>query len=539
MAQDHGPFPRKSSNLNQPEAAKLIEQLSAITGANNILTDAEDLRFYSTDVYRQADEIADVVVRPGSVEELQAIVRCCAVAGSPIVTRGGGASYTDGYLPVRKNTVCVDTSRLTRIDINENDMFVTAEAGVTWASLNDALKGKNLRTPFWGPFSGLAATVGGSMSSYAVNYGSGLYGISAESLTSLDVVLASGELLSTGSAGGKGGSAFFRYYGPDLTGLFVGDAGAFGIKARVSMRLMKRPPAFQACSFGFPNGEQTLTAMTEIAKLGVVSQNFGLDPRQQKTALTRMQSANPLDAAKSVFLSARNPLDGALQVAKMGLAGRNFLKKASYSAHFSVEGLSDSEARAKIAEVRAIGRRYGAEVANSIPTYFNAEPFMDLLPILGPNGERWKPTHGIIPFSNLLKHHNDFESLVSEYQERMDALGVQLTRMLMFFSTNGFIYEPTFLWNDSRTIYHERVYPKDLLPMVPVHEDNPQGRALVAEIKKRIVELCVQNGACHMQIGKDYPYLATRKPEMAGLVRKIKAGLDPAGIMNPGALGLD
>lgn len=523
----------------QPDTKKLLEQISSIVGAGSVLTDPDDLLFYSTDVYRQADEIAVLVVRPGSVEELQAIVRCCAAVSAPLVTRGGGASYTDGYLPVRKNTVCVDTSRLTRIDINEKDMYVTAEAGVTWAALYDALREKNLRTPFWGPFSGLAATVGGSMSSYAVNYGSGLYGVSAESLTSLDVVLASGELLSTGSAGGKGGSAFYRFYGPDLTGIFVGDAGAFGIKARVSMRLMRRPPAFQACSFGFPNGEQALIAMTEIAKLGVVSQNFGLDPRQQKTALTRMQSANPLDAAKSVFLSARNPLDGALQLVRMGLAGRNFLKKASYSAHFSVEGLSDGEARAKIAEVRAIGRQYGAEVANSIPTYFNAEPFMDLLPILGPNGERWKPTHGIIPFSNLLKHHSEFEALVAEYRERMDAAGVQLTRMLMFFSTNGFIYEPTFLWNDARTIYHERVYPEELLPEVPVHEDNPQGRALVSEIKKRITELCVQNGACHMQIGKDYPYLETRKPELAGLVRKIKANLDPAGLMNPGALGLD
>jgi glycolate oxidase len=517
----------------------LLRQLKKAVGSENVATDSESLLFYSTDVYRQADELAVAVVSPSTVEELQAVVRCCAREKAAIVTRGGGASYTDGYLATRKNTVCIETSRLTRIDINEDDMYVTAEAGVTWAALYEALCEKGLRTPFWGPFSGLAATVGGSMSSYAVNYGSGLYGVSAESLTGLDIVLASGELLSTGAAGGKGGSPFFRYYGPDFCGVFVGDAGAFGVKARVSMRLMKRPPAFQACSFGFPDGEKTLIAMTEIAKLGVVAQNFGLDPRQQKTALTRMQSASPLAAARAVFQSARNPLDGLIQVAKMGLAGRNFLKKASYSAHFSVEGLTSAEAKAKIAEVRTIARRYGVEVANSIPVYFNAEPFMELLPILGPNGELWKPTHGIIPFSNLLKHHQDFEALVAEYRDRMDEAGVQLTRMLMFFSTNGFIYEPTFLWNDARSIYHERVYPAELLPDVPVHPDNPKGRALVKEIKQRIGELCLQNGACHMQIGKDYPYYETRKPEMAGLLKKFKSVLDPAGVMNPGALGLD
>jgi D-lactate dehydrogenase (cytochrome) len=252
-----------------------------------------------------------------------------------------------------------------------------------------------------------------------------------------------------------------------------------------------------------------------------------------------MESANPFDAAWSVFQSARNPLDGLIQVARMGLAGRNFLKNAVYSAHFSAEGQTDAEAKAKIAEVRSIARRYGAEVANSIPTYFNAEPFMELLPILGPNGERWKPTHGIIPFSRLLKHHADFEAMLDEYRERMEAAGVQLTRMLMFFSTHSFIYEPTFLWRDSQTIYHKRVYPAALLPAVPTHADNPEGRALVKEIKARIQEICVANGACHMQIGKDYPYLKTRKPATAELVRKLKATVDPHGIMNPGALGLD
>lgn len=522
-----------------PSSARVLGQLEAILGSEYLLRDEESRTFFSTDVYRQADVLAVAVAQPATVDELREVVRVCGAAGYRMVARGGGASYTDSYLPTRDNTVLIDTGRLKKISVNETDMYVTAEVGVTWAELYQELKSRGLRTPFWGPFSGLAATVGGSMSSHAVNYGSGLYGVSAESLTGLDVVLASGELLSTGSAGGVNSSPYFRFYGPDLTGLFVGDAGAFGIKARVSLRLMKLPQGFAACSFGFPDGDSMLTAMMEIARLGVVAQNFGLDPRQQKTALTRMASTSTLEAASSVMRSARNPVDGLLQLARMGMAGRNFLKKANYSAHFSAEGLTNTEAKAKIAEVRSIASRYGAEVANSIPTYFNADPFMPLLPILGPNGERWKPTHGIIPFSSLLKHHADFDRLKAEYQEAMDEHGVQLTRMLMFFSTNGFIYEPTFLWNDSRTIYHERVYPAEFLPKVPEHPDNPQGRALVAEIKKRIQALCTENGASHFQIGKDYPYLETRKPETAGLLKKLKASVDPAGLMNPGALGLD
>jgi len=517
----------------------LLGQLATVVGSSYLLTDDESRLFYSTDVYRRADVLAMAVAQPGSVEELCEVVRLCAAAGCSMVARGGGASYTDGYLAVREPTVCIDTGRLKRIEINAEDMFVTAEVGVTWEELYQALKAQGLRTPFWGPFSGRVATVGGSISTHAVNYGSGLYGVSAESLTGIDVVLSSGELLSTGSAGGNDAAAFFRYYGPDLTGMFTGDAGALGIKARVSMRLMHRPEGFAACSFGFPNGENALNAMMEVARLGIVAQCFGLDPRQQKTALTQMESSNPFDAAKSVMRSARNPIDGLLQRTKMALAGRSFLKKANYSAHFSVEGVSNGEAKAKIAQVRAIASKYGAEVANSIPMFFNAEPFMPLTPILGPGGERWKPTHGVIAFSKVLKHHAEIEAMVAEYRERMEKHGVQLTRMLMPFSTNAFIYEPTFLWNDARSIYHEKMYPPELLSGKPTHEDNPEGRALVIEIKKRIQQICTENGACHMQIGKDYPFLETRKPETAALIRQLKAALDPSGLMNPGALGLD
>ncbi len=524
--------------VNPLPASDLLAALAAAAGSEHVLTDDATRRFCSTDVFREADHLAVAVVRPGSIDALQAVVRACAAHRAPVVVRGGGASYTDGYLAARPGTVCIDMARLKRIDVNAESLYVTVEPGVTWAELDAALRPRGLRTPMGGPFSGLAATVAGGMSHYAVNYGSGLYGISADSLVGLDVILASGELVSTGSGGGDGALPFFRHYGPDLAGVFVGDAGAFGVKARVTLRLMQRPEGFAASSWGFPDGESCLKALMEIGRLGVVAQNFGLDPRQQKTALTRMESADPLQAARSVFASARNPLDGLVQVARMGLAGRNFLKNAVYSAHFSCEGVTGAEARQKLGAVRAIAARHGAEVANSIPTYFNANPFMELFPILGPNGERWKPTHGVLPFSAVLKHHADFEALLAEYRDRMREHRVQLTRMLMFFSTNAFIYEPTFLWEDARSVYHERVYPAEFLPKVPVHAANPAGLALVKELKHRIQDLCEKNGASHMQVGKDYPYLRTRKPATRELVLGLKRLLDPHNLMNPGALGL-
>ncbi|MDP7154235.1 MAG: FAD-binding oxidoreductase, partial [Gammaproteobacteria bacterium] len=213
------------------ELKDIIEKLQGVCGSEHVLTDDVDREFYAMDVYNFR-ELPIAVVQPGSVEELQQVARTATAAGVTLVPRGGGASYTDGYLPTTSNSLLIDTERMNAIvEVNAEDMYVTVEPGITWADMTAALAENGLRSAFWGPFSGLKATVGGSMSQNAVSLGSGNYGCSADTALSFDIVLASGEILSTGSKAMDKASPFFRHYGPDLTGLFTGDAGAFGIKA--------------------------------------------------------------------------------------------------------------------------------------------------------------------------------------------------------------------------------------------------------------------------------------------------------------------
>ncbi|MGZ5925304.1 MAG: FAD-binding oxidoreductase, partial [Rhizomicrobium sp.] len=199
----------------------IIQALTAATDPDAIVR-GEAARFYHTDVYRSGTAPL-AVVRPATIAALQAVVRAASDLGLAMFPRGGGASYTDAYLPTREQSIIIDTGRLNRIvDIDQDGGFVTVEAGVTWAELKAALDPLGLRTPFFGPFSGLAATIGGSVSQNSLSHGSGTHGISAQSVLSLDIVTASGELLSTGSAA-RGAPPFARHYGPDLTGLFTGD----------------------------------------------------------------------------------------------------------------------------------------------------------------------------------------------------------------------------------------------------------------------------------------------------------------------------
>ncbi|MBW7930716.1 MAG: FAD-binding oxidoreductase [Gammaproteobacteria bacterium] len=516
----------------------IVEALGRAIGREHVLGDPADREFYATDVY-SAGALPMAVVRPGSTAELQAVVRQAAAAGVALVPRGGGASYTEGYLPTTTRSLLIDLSRLNRIvEINAEDMYVIVEPGVTWSELWQALKEQGLRTSFWGPFSGLKATIGGSASQNSASLGSGNYGISADAILGFEIVLASGELLRTGAFAAANGRPFFRWYGPDLTGLFCGDAGALGIKAGISLRLIKAPPFSGAVSFGFETFEHMASGMAAVARENVAADNFAVDPKLQQGQLSKASNKDAIAAAMAVARSARNPLEAAGKLVKMAAAGKRFLRGHNYSAHYTVEGVSSAEVKGKLAVLRAAMAAHGQETANTIPTVLRAMPFIPLYPVLGPKGERWVPMHGILPFSKTHEFHARLARLHADNAARMQKLKVEKGAMFMSISTHAFLYEPVFYWEDERSVFHERYLPQEYLATLPRYPANPDGRELVKELRGEIKKIFASVGAVHMQVGKIYPYMEGRQAGAAEALRGIKRELDPAGIMNPGALQL-
>jgi FAD/FMN-containing dehydrogenase len=165
-------------------------------------------------------------------------------------------------------------------------------------------------------------------------------------------------------------------------------------------------------------------------------------------------------------------------------------------------------------------------------------PFIPLYPILGPKGERWVPQHGIVPFSKMNELHAKLTRLYADNAERMRRLKVDKGAMFMGVNSHGFLYEPVFYWEDDRTAFHRRYLPAEYLQMLPEYGANPEGRALVRELRGEIQKIFASVGAVHMQVGKSYTYMEGRQPEAARALREIKKQLDPQGIMNPGALQL-
>jgi len=515
----------------------LPPQLVALLGDEHVLTDATSRRFHGQDVHGSG-VLPLAVVRPGSVEELAAAVRLVTATGAAVVARGGGISYTDGYLPIRENTVTFDTTRLNRIvEINPRDRYVTVECGVTWKALAEALAPHALRTPYWGPLSGLRATVGGALSQGSIFLGSGLHGPVQESLLALEVVLADGSLLKTGGAALAHGVPFFRHFGPDLSGLFTGDCGAFGIKARATLRLIPAPAESRYLSFSLADAESAFDLMADVAREGLASECMSFDPGLQAVRMKRVSLAEDAKALGKVVRSAGGVLAGLKEGAKVVLAGRHFLDEGGFSVHLGVDGRDAADAESRCAGIRALAEGRAREVENTIPKVMRANPFMELNSMLGPGGERWVPVHCVVPLSRGAAMFAACEAVFARHATELERLGIDHGYLSCTVGGNGVLVEPCIYWPDARLAFHETVLDPAYLAQLPSFPENLPARQFVAQLRGELADLFAASGAASFQIGKLYRYRASLDAGTLAMLDALKRQLDPRGLMNPGVLG--
>src|SRR5210317_1642033 len=103
----------------------VVSTITTLLPAEIIDTDPEKIRLYSQDVFTIGPPIC-AVVRPRSIDEVTALVKTCRESGTPIVTRGGGMSYTSGYIATAPDSILVDmTSMDAIIEVNLDDRYVT------------------------------------------------------------------------------------------------------------------------------------------------------------------------------------------------------------------------------------------------------------------------------------------------------------------------------------------------------------------------------------------------------------------------------
>ena len=238
--------------MSYPSLEKLRQQISNIVGDKYVSTD-DFARYAYTRTPSWIRGIPPaVVVRPNSTEEVSEIVKLANQLKIPVIPRGGGASVA-GF-PVSRDadkSILIDLTRMNRIlDIDIEHYTVTAECGILLGNLHKTLKKKGLHIftvdiPFY------IDTLGGVISGF--NGG----GEPADLATSgelyhyilgLKVVLPTGEVIQTGS--GPGTNIYQKKTvdrtpnSPDITGMFIGDGGIFGIKTEATVAVEPFPTKF-------------------------------------------------------------------------------------------------------------------------------------------------------------------------------------------------------------------------------------------------------------------------------------------------------
>jgi glycolate oxidase len=245
-----------------PRDPHWVHLLAALYPPDRLLTHPAALAAYESDALTAFRARPGAVVIPRTQDEVVETVRICCREEIPFVARGSGTSLSGGSLPVEGGLV-IALNRLNRIvRVDPQERLAVVEPGVINLDVSRAA------APFGlyyapDPSSQPVCTIGGNI---AFNSGGAhclKYGMTANHVLGLKVVLADGEIVSLG---GESQEAV----GPDLVGLFVGSEGLFGIALEVTLRLLPRPELYRTLLAAYPSLEAAGEAVARIVASGLL-----------------------------------------------------------------------------------------------------------------------------------------------------------------------------------------------------------------------------------------------------------------------------
>ena len=275
--------------------AEFIKRLVAIVGPDRLLNAADELIVYECDGYVVEKSIPEVVVFPQTAEEVLRIVRVCIAAKVPFVPRGAGTSLAGGCLPVGGGVMISLTKMGKILEINHRDRYAVVEPGVVNVRLTRALAGTGFHyAP--DPSSQGACTIGGNVATNSGGPHTLKYGVTVNHVLGVEFVSPEGELVQFGGPCGRGG-------GFDLTGLFVGSEGTFGVVTKIWVRITRDPAAHRTMLGIFNTVDEATQAISRIIGAGIIPAALEMMDQGIVSAVeAAFQFGFPLDAGAVLLI---------------------------------------------------------------------------------------------------------------------------------------------------------------------------------------------------------------------------------------------
>ncbi len=234
----------------------------ALLGKDRCYFSPEDLIAYSSDANAEMTALPEGVILPSSPEEVSAIMKIANKHLVPVVARGAGSGYTGGCLATQGGVILSMElfDKILEIDLDNNLMIV--EPGVVTKTIQDTLDKLGFMYPP-DPASAAFATIGGNIAENAGGLRAVKYGVTKNWVMGLEVVLANGDIVQTGSKCIKDVAGF------NLTELFVGSEGTLGIVTKAILKIISKPESRRTMTATFADLEAASAAIKAIFATGV------------------------------------------------------------------------------------------------------------------------------------------------------------------------------------------------------------------------------------------------------------------------------
>ncbi len=241
---------------------ELIDNLQSIIGAENVLSQPDELLVYECDGLPHHKYLPRAVVFPSSTEETSSVMRVLAKHDAPFTPRGAGTGLSGGALALNQGVV-IEMARMRKIlRIDPENRLAVVQPGVVNLHVSNAAAAFGLYyVP--DPSSQPTCTIGGNIAEGAGGIHCLKYGTTTDHVLALKVVLSTGEIVELGDA--TGGAE-----GYDLVGTFIGSEGTFGIATEATLRLSQTPPAVRTLLAEFEEVNDASHAVSEIIAAGVM-----------------------------------------------------------------------------------------------------------------------------------------------------------------------------------------------------------------------------------------------------------------------------